>query len=48
MLNFIVQRLHREGYRYVAISGAITFILLLIVRLDDRIKSHEDNNAKIN
>ena len=30
MLNFIVQRLHREGYRFVVISGVITFILLLI------------------
>ena len=30
MLNFIVQRLHREGYRFVAISGVITFILLLV------------------
>ena len=30
MFNFIVQKLHREGYRFVAISAVITFILLLI------------------
>tara|TARA_Y100000590_G_scaffold9038_1_gene11216 strand:+ start:720 stop:1370 length:651 start_codon:yes stop_codon:yes gene_type:complete len=30
MFNFIVQRLHKEGYRFVAIAAVITFILLLI------------------
>ena len=30
MFNFIVQKLHREGHRFVAIAGIITFILLLI------------------
>jgi len=30
MLKFIVQKLHKEGYRFVAIATAITFILLLI------------------
>jgi phosphatidylserine decarboxylase len=30
MLNFIVQKLHKEGYRFVAISVVITFIRLLI------------------
>ena len=30
MLKFIVQKLHREGYRFVTIAAAITFILLLI------------------
>ena len=30
MLEFIVQKLHREGYRFVAISAVITFIFLLI------------------
>ena len=30
MFNFIVQKLHREGYRFVAIAAVITFILLLI------------------
>ena len=30
MFNFIVQKLHREGYRFVAIAAAITFIFLLI------------------
>ena len=30
MLNFIVQKLHKEGYRFVAIAALITFILLLI------------------
>ena len=30
MLEFIVQKLHREGYRFVAIAAVITFILLLI------------------
>ena len=30
MFDFIVQKLHREGYRFVAIGAVITFILLLI------------------
>ncbi len=30
MFNFVVQKLHKEGYRFVAISAAITFIFLLI------------------
>ena len=30
MFNFIVQKLHREGYRFVAIAAVVTFILLLI------------------
>ena len=30
MLKFIVQKLHKEGYRFVAIAAVITFILLLI------------------
>ena len=30
MLKFIVQKLHREGQRFVAIAAVITFILLLI------------------
>jgi len=30
MLNFIFQKLHKEGHRFVAIAAAITFILLLI------------------
>ena len=30
MFNFIVQKLHREGYRFLAIAAVITFILLLI------------------
>ena len=30
MFNFIVIKIHREGYRFVAIAGVITFILLLI------------------
>ena len=30
MLKFLVQKLHREGYRFVAIAAVITFILLLI------------------
>ena len=30
MFNYIVQKLHREGYRFVAIAAVITFILLLI------------------
>ena len=30
MINFIVQKLHREGYRFVAIAAVITFIFLLI------------------
>jgi len=30
MINFIAQKLHREGYRFVAIAAVVTFILLLI------------------
>jgi len=30
MFNFIVQKIHREGYRFVAIAAVITFIFLLI------------------
>ena len=30
MLKFIVQKLHKEGYRFVAIAAVLTFILLLI------------------
>jgi len=30
MLKFLVQKLHREGYRFLAIAAVITFILLLI------------------
>ena len=33
MFNFIVQKLHREGYRFVAIAVVITFILLLISKI---------------
>ena len=30
MYNFIVQKLHKEGYRFVVIGAVITFILLMI------------------
>jgi len=30
MINFLFPRLHKEGYRFLAIAGFITFILLLI------------------
>ena len=30
MFKFIVQKLHREGYRFLGIAGVVTFILLLI------------------
>jgi len=30
MFNFLAIKIHREGYRFVAIAGVITFILLLI------------------
>ena len=30
MFNFVFQRLHKEGYRFVVIAAVITFILLLI------------------
>ena len=33
MFNFIVQKLHREGYRFLAIAAVITFILLLISKI---------------
>ena len=30
MIKFLAQKLHREGYRFVAIAAVVTFILLLI------------------
>ena len=30
MFNFVVQKLHREGHRFVAIAAVITFVFLLI------------------
>tara|TARA_B100001123_G_scaffold60306_1_gene65316 strand:+ start:302 stop:952 length:651 start_codon:yes stop_codon:yes gene_type:complete len=30
MFNFIAQKLHKEGYRFVAIAAVTTFVLLLI------------------
>ena len=33
MLDFIVQKLHREGYRFLAIAAVVTFILLLISKI---------------
>ena len=30
MFKFIAQKLHPEGYRFVAIAAVITFVLLLI------------------
>ena len=30
MFNFIVQKLHKEGYRFVVIAAVITFVFLLI------------------
>ena len=30
MLNLLIPKLHREGYRFVAISAVVTFIFLLI------------------
>ena len=33
MFNFIVQKLHREGYRFLAIAAVLTFILLLISKV---------------
>jgi len=30
MFDFIVQKIHKEGYRFVAIAAVVTFILLLI------------------
>jgi len=30
MFNFIFQKLHKEGYRFVAIAAVVTFIFLLI------------------
>ena len=30
MFKFIFQKLHKEGYRFVAIAAVITFIFLLI------------------
>ena len=33
MFDFTVQKLHREGYRFLAIAAVITFILLLISKI---------------
>ena len=33
MIDFIFQRIHREGYRFVAIAAVATFILLLISKI---------------
>ena len=33
MFNFIIQKLHREGYRFLAIAAVVTFILLLISKI---------------
>ena len=33
MFDFIIQKLHREGYRFLAIAAVITFILLLISKI---------------
>ena len=33
MIDFLLPKLHREGYRFVAIAAVITFILLLISKL---------------
>ena len=33
MFDFIVQKLHREGYRFLAIAAVVTFILLLISKI---------------
>ena len=33
MFDFIVQKLHREGYRVLAIAAVVTFILLLISKI---------------
>ena len=33
MINFLVQKLHREGYRFLAIAAVVTFILLLISKI---------------
>ena len=30
MFNFVVQKIHKEGHRFIAIAAVITFILLLI------------------
>ena len=30
MIDFLIPKLHKEGYRFVAIAGVITFVLLLI------------------
>ena len=33
MFDFIVQKLHREGYRFLAIAAVVTFILLMISKI---------------
>ena len=33
MFDFIVHKLHREGYRFLAIAAVVTFILLLISKI---------------
>ena len=33
MLDFLFPKLHKEGYRFLAIASAVTFILLLISKV---------------
>ncbi|SVD86957.1 uncharacterized protein METZ01_LOCUS439811, partial [marine metagenome] len=33
MFDFIVHKLHREGYRFLAIAAVVTFVLLLISKI---------------
>ena len=33
MIDFIFQKLHREGYRFLAIAAAVTFILLMFSKI---------------
>ena len=33
MFDFVLHKLHREGYRFLAIAAAVTFVLLLISKV---------------
>ena len=35
MIDILFPKLHKEGYRFLAIAGVITFILLLIIKFDN-------------
>ena len=37
MIDILFPKLHKEGYRFLAIAAVVTFILLLISEINKRI-----------